>query len=61
VGKKFKVGEVILEGVRLCEPCDHLAKLTASEVLHALIHRGGLRAEILNEGNVRVGDIVEEV
>jgi MOSC domain-containing protein YiiM len=61
VGKEFKVGEVMLAGIRLCEPCDHLAKLTTSEVLPALVHRGGLRAEILSEGIIQVGDIVEEV
>ena len=59
VGKEFRVGEVTLKGIRLCEPCDHLAKLTTAEVLPALVHRGGLRAEILSEGIIRVGDVVE--
>ena len=60
VGKEFKVGEVTLKGIRLCEPCDYLAKLTTPEVLTALLHRGGLRADIISEGIIRVGDPVEE-
>jgi MOSC domain-containing protein YiiM len=62
VDKTFKVGEVTLRGIRLCEPCDHLASLTEAKVLPGLIHRGGLRAEILSEGIIRVGDdVVEEI
>jgi MOSC domain-containing protein YiiM len=62
VGKTFKVGEVTLRGIRLCEPCEHLASLTEAKVLPGLIHRGGLRAEILSEGIIRVGDnVVEEM
>jgi MOSC domain-containing protein YiiM len=60
VGKRFKVGEVTLRGIRLCEPCDHLARLTEQKVLPALIHRGGLRAEILSEGIIQAGDAIEE-
>jgi MOSC domain-containing protein YiiM len=58
VGKEFRIGEVILKGVRLCEPCSHLGDLTQNEVLPALVHRGGLRAQILNKGTIRVGDPV---
>lgn len=58
VGQEFKVGEVTLRGMRLCEPCEHLAGLTDPRVLPGLVHRGGLRAEILNEGIISVGDPV---
>ena len=60
VGKTFRVGEVSLRGIRLCEPCQHLAGLTQAGVLPGLIHRGGLRAEITNEGIIRVGDPITE-
>lgn len=60
VGKTFRVGEITLRGISLCEPCSHLAKLTEKEVLSALVHRGGLRAQIVAEGIIRVGDEVEE-
>ena len=58
VGKEFRVGAVMLRGVRLCEPCDYLAGLTRPEVLPGLVHRGGLRADILSSGVVRPGDEV---
>jgi MOSC domain-containing protein YiiM len=60
VGKEFRVGEVTLKGIRLCEPCAHLANLTQKGALKALIHRGGLRAEIVTEGTIRVGDEIQE-
>ncbi|MBI2912680.1 MAG: MOSC domain-containing protein [Chloroflexi bacterium] len=58
VGREFAVGQVVLRGVRLCEPCAHLASLTDEKVLPALVHRGGLRAEVLREGVIRTGDPV---
>jgi MOSC domain-containing protein YiiM len=56
VGRDFFVGEVLLRGVRLCEPCGHLEKLTVSGVRDALRHRGGLRAAIITGGTLRAGD-----
>jgi MOSC domain-containing protein YiiM len=56
VGRRFQVGEVVLEGIRLCEPCAHLAKTVASQVLPGLVHRAGLRACIVSGGVVRTGD-----
>ncbi len=58
VGKEFLVGEVRLLGMRLCEPCSYLARTTFPEVLPGLVHRGGLRARIVTEGDVSVGDRV---
>lgn len=58
VGRKFRVGEVYLQGMRLCEPCEHLEELTRKGVLKELIHRGGLRADILRGGIVRRGDAI---
>jgi len=58
VGHEFWVGPVLLVGTRLCEPCKHLEKLTQQGVLAGLIHRGGLRARVLTEGVIRVGDSV---
>ena len=57
VGKTFQIGNVKLLGVKLCEPCGHLEKLTAKEgIRSAFIHRGGLRADILNDGVIQIGD-----
>jgi MOSC domain-containing protein YiiM len=61
VGKEFTIGEVRIRGIRLCEPCDHLEKLTGKKILKGLIHRGGLRAQILTKGTIRVGDKIEVI
>jgi MOSC domain-containing protein YiiM len=57
VNQRFRLGrEVVCQGVRLCEPCDHLENLTFKGVSEALLHRGGLRADIISGGTIRVGD-----
>ncbi len=58
VDKEFKIGEVILRGTRLCEPCAHMEKLTVKGAMRGLIHRGGLRAEIVKGGTIRLGDVI---
>jgi MOSC domain-containing protein YiiM len=58
VGVEFKIGDVAIRGIRLCEPCSHLQALTQQGVLKGLTHRGGLRAQILTAGVIRVGDTV---
>ncbi len=58
VGKEFRVGSVRLKGIELCEPCGHLEKLTIKGVRKGLCHRGGLRAQIVAGGVLRVGDAV---
>jgi MOSC domain-containing protein YiiM len=60
VGKRFRVGGVECEGVELCEPCSHLQSLTRPGIIKDLIHRGGLRADILSGGTISVGDKVLE-
>jgi MOSC domain-containing protein YiiM len=60
VGREFWVGEVKARGLKLCEPCSHLQKLSHEKVLPGLVHRGGLRAQILSEGMIRVGATVRE-
>ena len=60
VGKEFWIGDVKARGLRLCEPCSHLQKLSHEKVLPGLIHRGGLRAQILTEGTIRVGEPIKE-
>jgi MOSC domain-containing protein YiiM len=55
VGREFRVGKARLRGIRLCEPCKHLEKLTGRS-LKGLVHRGGLRAQVLQEGEISVGD-----
>jgi MOSC domain-containing protein YiiM len=59
IGRRFRVGEVECFGQRRCEPCAHLERLTRSGVLRGLVHRGGLRADVLSSGGIRTGDRVE--
>lgn len=61
VGKRFRIGEVLCQGMRLCEPCTYLESLTGKPVLEPLVHRAGLRADILTTGFIRVGDPIEEI
>ena len=59
IGRRFRVGGVECFGQRRCEPCAHLERLTRPGVLRGLVHRGGLRADVLSGGEIRAGDRVE--
>jgi MOSC domain-containing protein YiiM len=58
LGQRFRVGDVLLEGVKDCPPCEHLEELTGKPVLQPLVRSGGLRARILEGGTIRVGDAI---
>ena len=58
VGREFTIGEVRCRGMRLCEPCTVVQRHAGRPLLRALVHRGGLRADILADGQIRVGDTV---
>jgi hypothetical protein len=58
VGHDFTVGEVLCRGMRLCEPCTVMQRYASRPVLRALVHRGGLRADILGDGKIELGDEV---
>lgn len=56
---EFRIGDVRVRGVRVCAPCKYLVRVTGQEaIFDALVGRGGLRAEVLTEGVIRVGDEV---
>lgn len=63
VGKRFRIGDVDCFGQRLCEPCAHLERLSEAAgkpgTLRALIHRGGLRADVLTDGEIHIGSPIE--
>jgi MOSC domain-containing protein YiiM len=61
VGVEFLVGDIRIRGIRLCEPCKYLAAITFPEVLTGLIHKAGLRAQILTDGFLSVGDTIRRV
>ena len=56
VGRDFYIGKIHLHGVRLCEPCDYLAGRTDPKIKQSMVHRGGLRANILSEGFIHIDD-----
>jgi len=56
VGRQFSVGAAVVEGMRLCEPCAHLAAIVSEKVLPGLVHRAGLRARIVSGGVIRPED-----
>lgn len=56
VGRRFVVGSVECVGRRLAEPCSHLEKLARPGLLRPLVHRAGLRADIVVGGTITVGD-----
>ena len=55
-GRRFTVGSVECVGRRLAEPCAHLQRLTRPGILRPLVHRAGLRADILRGGIISTGD-----
>lgn len=60
IDRRFRVGECEFVGRELCEPCGYLQSRTQKGVMKGLIHRGGLRAEIVRGGTIRTGDPVAE-
>ena len=61
VGRRFRLGNVECLGQRLCEPCSHLERLTTKGALRGLIHRGGLRADVLSDGEITAGDRIQTI
>src|SRR5688572_12069260 len=61
LNKRFRVGEVEAVGVEWCEPCNHIEGLTYPGVLKGMVHRAGLRADVVQAGRIAVGDEVDEV
>jgi hypothetical protein len=61
VGHEFTIGAVRCRGMRLCEPCTVVQRYAGRPVLRDLVHRGGLRADILGDGDIQVGDDVRAV
>lgn len=56
VGRRFRLGDVEAEGIRLCEPCGTFQKRTHDGIVRYFTHKGGLRARIVSGGVIRVGD-----
>ena len=61
VGREFRIGNVRCRGVEPADPCVYLEKLLDKPVVAALAGRAGLRAAILEDGEIAVGDEVVAV
>lgn len=62
VGKEFQIGEVILKGLRLCEPCKYLAdKINEKKTLTEMVHKAGLRAQIIKGGSINLDSQLEVI
>jgi MOSC domain-containing protein YiiM len=59
LGRTFLIGGVTCRSIRRCEPCSYLDGLLGTSVLNDLVHRGGIRVEVLSDGWIGVGDRVE--
>ena len=61
VGRRFRVGDVECIGTRLCEPCQYLTDAVGQPILRPLVHRAGLRAKILTDGEIVIGGEIRAV
>ena len=61
LGHHIRVGEVEAVVTELCHPCSHLQKLTQPGVLRGLVNKGGLNADVVQGGAIRVGDSLEDL
>jgi MOSC domain-containing protein YiiM len=61
LGKRFRVGGVEAVGAEWCEPCNHIESITYPGVLKGMVHRAGLRADIVQPGTIAAGDEVDEI
>jgi MOSC domain-containing protein YiiM len=60
VDEVFSVGDAVVEGVELCEPCGYIESLADQPgAVEALTHRGGLNARIVESGSISVGDEIQ--
>ncbi len=58
VGRDFYIGDVHCRGLRLAEPCAHLERLQGPGLLRPLIHRGGLRVDLLSDGDITINYLI---
>jgi MOSC domain-containing protein YiiM len=61
IGQQFVIGTVTCRATRLAEPCAHLERLTKPGVLRAMVHLGGIRADVLRDGEIRIGDALHPI
>ena len=61
VGRRFRLGETIVEATRLSTPCRHIEEILGKPVFDPMINRSGLNCKIIVGGTLRVGDTVRPI
>jgi MOSC domain-containing protein YiiM len=60
LGKRFRLGEVVVEALEPNPPCRHLAEVAGKPLLKPLARRGGVRGRIVKGGVVGTGDLIRQ-
>ena len=57
--RRFRIGGVVFEGSGLCHPCSRMEEAFGPGGYNAVRGHGGILARVLEEGEIRVGDLLE--
>jgi MOSC domain-containing protein YiiM len=59
VGRRLRIGGALVRGIEPCDPCGYLERVSGIPgITRALVDRGGLRCEVLEGAELRIGDLV---